>query len=160
MIRTAIPFGYLFIALFLLACFVLGICTFVWGWRRRSRPARWIGGAAIVFVIAIVFSEFAFDADIEWNPYIASDDLIIGDWTGRQGTLRLASDNTFSYHTPSQTAIGTWTRDDWNLYLRGSSYSGTMRFVQFRGSYRLMTHPPDDPDAWNGDLGLQLAKQH
>jgi hypothetical protein len=160
MIRTAMPFGYLFIALFLLAWFVLGICIFVWGWRRRSRPARWIGGAAVDIVTAIVLSEVAFDAALEWAPSITSDDLVIGTWTGGSETLTLASDNTFSYHTRSQTSTGTWTRDDWNLSLHGASYSGTMRFVEFRGMYRLMTHPPIDPDAWDGDLGLHLAKKH
>ena len=45
MIRTAIPFGYLFIALFLLAAFALGSGMFVVGLRQRSAYWRWVGVA-------------------------------------------------------------------------------------------------------------------
>ena len=158
MIRTAIPFGYLFIALFLLAAFVAGVVALVVGLRRRSARARWLGAALCAFVVIVIVTEVAYDSALEWNPTIGGDSQIVGTWTDQGQTITLASDHTFTYQTASQTARGTWTRDDWNLYLRGASYSGTMRFIQFHGIYRLMTHPPDDPDAWDGDLGLRLAR--
>lgn len=157
MIRTAIPFGYLFIALFLLAAFIAGLAFLVWGWRRSLR-ARWLGAALSAFVVIVVVAEIAYDSALEWNPTIGGDSEVVGTWTDHGQTITLASDHAFTYQTAAQTTHGTWTRDDWNLYLHGDSFSSTMRFVQFHGQYRLMTHPPDDPDAWNGDLGLRLAQ--
>ena len=159
MIRTAIPFGYLFIALFLLTAFVFGVSVFVRAWRRRSRGGRWLGVAIVGSVVAVIVGEIAFDAAIEWNPTIGSDTEVIGTYADGAQTVTLQSDKTFTHRTPSQTTSGTWTRDDWNLYLRGDSYSGTMRFIQVRGHYRLMTQPLGDPDTWDGDLGLQRTQK-
>ncbi len=158
MIRTAIPFGYLFIALLLLAAFVAGIAVFVWGWLRRSRLARWIGAALCACVVVLVVADVAYDSALELNPSIDNDSQILGTWTGDGQVVKLAADHTFTCQTGSQTARGTWTRDDFNLYLYGGSYTGTMRFIQFRGVYRLLPHALGDPDTWDGDLGLRLAR--
>lgn len=155
MIRTAISFGYLFIALCLLAVFIAGAGALIWGWRRRSLRARWLGAALCASVFILCAADLAFDSTLEWNPAIG-DSQVVGVWTDCHQTLTLASDYTFAYQTTGGTARGTWTREDWNLYLLGDSYSGTMRFVQFRGQQRLMTHPPDDPGTWDGELGLRL----
>ena len=50
-------------------------------------------------------------------------------------------------------------RDGCNLYLRGDAYSGTMRFVLFRGEFCLMSHPPDDPNVWDGDSPFSLDQR-
>jgi hypothetical protein len=155
MIRTAIPFGYLFIALFLFAAFVLGLVVFIWGLCRHSRLARWLGGSVVVAVPALVAAEMWFDSAQEWNPTIGSDSEIVGTYADRRETITLAPDKSFTYCAGSQISTGTWGRDDWNLYLTNSNHSSTLRFIQFRGRYRLLTHPPEDPDQWNGDLGLQ-----
>ncbi len=152
MIRTAIPFGYHFIALFLLAAFALGVGMFVVGLRRRSAYWRWVGAALCAAIVFVVAGNAAFDSAIEWNPTIASDEQIIGTWTGGGESVALAADHTFVYQAGSQTTRGTWTRNDFNLYLDGSSPNGTMRFIQFRGVYRLLPHVPNDLDAWDGDL--------
>ena len=159
MIRTAIPFGYLFIALFLLAAFVFGVSVFIRGWRRGSRGGKWLGAAMVAIVLAVIAGEIVFEVAIEWNPTIGSDTEVLGTWADRAQIVTLQSDKTFTFRTSAQTTTGTWTRDDWNLYLHGDSYSGTMRFVQFRGHYRLMTKPPEDPDMWDGDLGLQRTQK-
>ena len=158
MIRTAVPFGYLFIAIFLLGVFVVGLAAFIWGWRRRSVPTRWLGVSMCAFVIIVIVANASFDSALEWNPTIGGDSEVIGTYTDQSQTITLTSDQVFTYQTAEQTRHGTWTRDDWNLYLRSDSYSSTMRFVQFRGKYRLMTNPPEDPDAWDGDIGLEPAK--
>ena len=119
MIRTAIPFGYLFIALFLLAGFVVGVGIFIWGWRRRSRGARWLGCGLVFIVIAVAVANIWMCSALEWNPIIRSDAEVAGTWRDRDQRLALSGDKTFTYRTPSQTTSGTWTRDDWNLYLRG-----------------------------------------
>ena len=158
MIRTAIPFGYLFIALFLFAAFVAGIGILIWGWRRHSRLLRGLGCGMVGSVIAIVVANLWIDSALEWNPTIGSDAEIVGTWSDRAQKITLTSDKTFTYRTSSQLINGTWTRYDWNLYLRGDNYSATMRFVQYRGGYRLMTHPPEDPDMWDGDVGLPKTR--
>jgi hypothetical protein len=154
MIRTAIPFGYLFIALFLLAGFGFGIVSFIWGCRKHSRGAKWLGGGLVVLVSTIVAADVVFDGNLEWNPQIHNDAETAGTWADYREMLILATNSTFDYHSSTRTVNGTWTRDDWNLYLHGADFAATMRFVQFRGRYRLMTHPPGDPDMWDGDLGL------
>ena len=159
MLRTAIPFGYLFIALFLLAAFIAGIVLFVRGWRRRSAPMRWLGAGFCAGIITLVVANSAFEAALEWNPTIQTDSEVVGTWSDRAQTITLSHDHTFTYQTGAHIARGTWTRDDWNLYLRGDS-DATMRFVQFRGQYRLMTRPPGDPDTWDGDLGLPRSQQN
>ena len=155
MIRTAMPFGYLFIALFLLAAFVAGISIFVLGWRRRSRIAKLFGCGMVCTVVALIVANLWFESALEWNPTIGNDAEVVGIWADHTQKITLGADKTFTYGTSSQLINGTWTRDGWNLYLRGVNYSAAMRFVQFRGSYRLMTHPVDDPDMWDGDLGLR-----
>jgi hypothetical protein len=155
MIRTAIPFGYAFIALFLTAVFLGGIVAFILGWRFRSRVAKWSGLGIAGIVVVVVVSNVMFERSLEWNPTIKSDAEIIGTWTGHGQTVTLASNMSFRCQTPSTNYSGIWSRDDWNLYLRGDSFTYTMRFVKFRDHYRLMTHPPGDPDEWDGDLGLK-----
>jgi hypothetical protein len=157
MIRTAIPFGYLFIAMFLFAAFLLGVGLFIWGWWRRSRIAGVLGGGMVFGVIALIAVNVWYGSALEWNPTIENDAVIVGTWTDHAQTITLAANKTFSYRTSSQLTSGTWARNDDDLNLRGDNYSATMRFVQFRGVYRLMTNPPGDPDAWDGDLGLWQA---
>lgn len=162
MIRTAIPFGYLFIALFLIVILVSGICLVIWGWFclviwgwfSRSRTAQWLGVGIAGSVVSLIVYNVAIEASLEWNPIISSDAEIIGTWTGRSQTIILSLNNTFSYSTPTENTGGTWTRDDWSLHLKGG-YSGTMRFVRFLEHYRLMTNPPIDPDMWDGNIGLK-----
>jgi len=155
MFRTAIPFGYLVVALFLLAGFGFGVVIFARGWRRHSRSAKWLGGGIVALICGIVAAQVVFEGDLEWNPLIHNDTEIVGRWADHRETLTLATNSTFSYSNSARMVDGTWTRDDWNLYLHGTNFSATMRFVQFRSQYRLMTHPPEgDPDMWDGDLGL------
>ena len=108
--------------------------------------------------VVIVLGDIAFDAALEWNPEIRSDSEVLGTWADNGETITLGLDNTFTYRSPSQTTTGRWARQDWNLYLHGDDYSTTMRFVQFSGHYRLMTHPPEDPDLWDGNLGLRQRR--
>ena len=140
MFRTAVPFGYLLITLFLFAALILGIGILVWGWRRRSRKAKWIGGGLIGAIVAAVTANAAFDASLELNPNIVNDADIVGTWTNRVEVVTLTPDHTFRYRVPDHTFSGTWTRDDWNLYLHSATDGNqTMRFIQFRGNYRLLT---------------------
>ena len=149
------PFGFLFAAFFLLAGLGFGVVSFVWGCRRHSRGAKWAGAGIVALVCALVAVEVAFENDLEWNPQILADAEICGAWAGPKATLTLATNRTFNYQSSARTVSGTWTRDDWNLYLRATNYTTTMRFMQYRGQFHLLTDPPTgDPDLWNGGLGL------
>jgi hypothetical protein len=140
----------------ILAVFVVGVFFFV-RWRRHSHRVRWVGVALSALVVIFVIWQSVIDANLEWNPSISDDSQVVGTWTGRGQGITLSPDHTFIRQIDSQTGRGTWRRDDWNLYLEGASLP--MRFVQFRGQYRLLINPPGDPDNWDGDLGLRL-QQH
>jgi len=49
---------------------------------------------------------------------------ITGMWVDHQVMLTLATDHTFNYHSYAGTSGGTWSRDDWNLYLKGTNFGG------------------------------------
>lgn len=159
MFRTALPFGYLLIFLGLAAAFVIGLVLFVTGRLRRSKPVAFLGGALALVVAIAVVSDVYFDAAMEWNPEIASDTEVVGRWQDRDETVTLAPDHTFTYETKDQIVHGTWSRYDWNLRMAGNNGPLEMRFVQYNGKTHLMTRPPEDPDVWDGDLGLKLANR-
>jgi hypothetical protein len=150
--------SYLFGALFLFAGFGFGIAGFVWGCRNHSRNAKWLAGFVFLFstlgAVAVYF-EVIFERRLDLNPWINDDAEIAGTWTDNLVMLTLGTNHTFNYQDSERTFSGTWTRDDFNLYLKGSVSGGTLRFVQFQGEYRLMTHRLEGmPKMWD-DLGLR-----
>jgi len=149
--------GYIFCALFLVAGYGFSVVSFVWGCCKHSRRAKWLGGIiALICTLVTVEAalEVVFDANLEMNPWINNDAEVVGMWVDHSITLTLATNHTFNYISPARTVSGTWTRDDYNLYLNGSNFAAAMRFVQFRDRYRLMAHPLErPPNMWN-DLGF------
>ncbi len=91
---------------------------------------------------------------MEWNPSITDDSRVVGTWTDDRKTITLRGDHTFDYGSDTERFSGRWSRDDWNLRLTEEGVDSMMRFISFRDELRLMPNPPDDPDMWNGDLGL------
>jgi len=159
MIRTAIPFGYLIIALFLFAIVVIGILVFFFAGRFGFPRARWGGLVAVGLVVALVFADVAFSAKLELNPWIQSNASVIGTWSDGSQALTLTSDGSFKHETESGFTEGTWEREDWNLELHSGGNAITyMRFIQYGDELRLLTSPLGDPDTWDGDLGLRLEK--
>ena len=152
------PFGYAFAVLAVFVALTTGLCLFGTGWRRRSRELKWTGVVLVTGVIVLVGRQMVFEKWLEWNPMV-SDSEIIGQWAEGKETLSLAEDHTFNYWTPNRAIKGQWSRDDWNLHMEGEGGRFTMRIVRFRDKCRIMTHPPDEPDSWNGDLGLEKAGQ-
>jgi hypothetical protein len=162
MIQTVIAFGAPFGGLVALLALVAGVIALIWfarRWHQLPVPARWLGVALFSFIVTCTAWRMARDAALEWNPTISDDAQVIGTWADRAQSVTLHADHTFTCRIASQVARGRWKRDDWNLYLSGDSFGRTMRFVQFRGEYRLMTESPVEPDEWNGNLGLQRSQQ-
>ena len=114
MIRTAIPFGYLFIALFLGAVLLTGSALGIWGWLRRRRVALILGSAMVLGVIGLII---AFEASMEWNPSITDDSRVVGTWADDRETITLRADHTVDYRSDTEGFSGRWSRDDWNLHL-------------------------------------------
>jgi hypothetical protein len=106
MIRTAIPFGYAFIALFLITIFMGGCLIFTLGWCFRSRIAKRSGLGIAAIVVAAVVSNEMFESSIEWNPTFKSDADITGTWTGGGQMVTLASNMTFRCQSPSTNYSG------------------------------------------------------
>lgn len=95
----------------------------------------------------------------EWNPEIGSDQEITGVWTEGHDRLELSADGHYIYGTPPAIKTGTWTREGWNLYLKPGVFDQfenftLMRFIEYHGHYRILTHPPDEPDELFFDHGL------
>jgi hypothetical protein len=151
----------IFSAIPLVMAFLAGLALLAYSFITRSRRLRRFSvifmlmsaGIAAVFIIAGTIME------PEWNPKIGNDQEVVGVWTKGQERLELIADGHFVYGIPPTAKIGSWARDDWNLYLKPGVFkpgepSNVMRFIQFHGHYRILTHPPDEPDSWNHDYGL------
>lgn len=82
---------------------------------------------------------------VEFNPFIRSDDEILGKWSTNKQALMLLNDNTFSYQISGRVVTGHWTRQDYDLSLKSDSDDccNTMRFVKLYNQYFLLTDPPD-----------------
>jgi hypothetical protein len=145
-------------AFFLLVGLGFGIFSFLRGRRKRSKGLKRFGagivGLILILICILVGRDIFFDRKVELNPWINNDAEITGAWGDRNLTLTLFSNHTFTYQTLTTSVKGTWGRDDYNLYLGGTNFGSQMRFIQFRGQYRLLTHPIGDSGSWNRNLGL------
>ena len=162
MLRTAIPLGYLFIALALGGLLLVGVSCFVAGWRFKKRPLKIVGAVISLGVIGLITAEVVMDSLLEWNPLVRNDSEVVGTWQRKRSfwmdldeTLTLRADHTFEYRSDHESFTGTWQRNDWNLHIAASGVDPLMRFISFFGELRLLRRPPDDPDTWDGDLGLK-----
>src|ERR1700722_15864374 len=145
---------FLLIALNLIALTVLatGLAVVVWGIVKRSKPLKWIGAGLAGVCLVLMGGEFAcfqiMNEALEWNPSIANDEQVLGLWADAQESVDLFTDHIFFYQSPSTRVTGTWSRYDWNLYLRKEDWQLDMRFVKFLGRLELLTHPSDHQDDW------------
>ncbi|MEZ0256842.1 MAG: hypothetical protein ACAI37_16270 [Chthoniobacter sp.] len=131
-----------------------GIYLLASGWRRRSRTLKSLGAILLLFVTAVIARALIFENALEWNV-VVSDSELIGTWSDKTETLTLKSDGTFSYRTAAGSTTGQWDREDWNLNLKSEQAVISVRVVRYFHHPRIMTHPPDDPDAWDGNPGLE-----
>lgn len=154
MIRTAIPFGYLFIVLMLGAVFLAGAALAVWGWTGRRRAALVTGSLMVLSVAGLVIAQLVFESSMEWNPSIADDSHVVGTWADDRETITLRADHTVEYRSDNEAFPARWSRNDWNLHLTAEGVDSMMRFIRFRDELRLMSNLPEDPDLWDGSLGL------
>ncbi|MEI9892891.1 MAG: hypothetical protein WDN28_02980 [Chthoniobacter sp.] len=134
--------------------FVAGIALLVEGWRRRSRWLKVSGGIVLALLVILIGRELILEGAMEWNPALFDEELL-GTWRDRDEILTLAADHTFSYHRSEENLTGRWNRDDWNLELQSENAAWTARLVRYFHHLRIMTHPPDDLDAWDGNPGLK-----
>lgn len=155
MIYTAIPFGYLLIYGFLFGCVLAGLILLGRAIFKRKIALGAFGLAMCLLAGGLVAIDICLNAKLDWNPKIESDAVVIGYWADKNRALLIKADQTFKYTEGLRTFQGTWNRDDFNLYLRSPSENKTMRIIRNGTLLRIMTAPPEDPDSWNGDLGLR-----
>jgi len=107
---------------------------------------------AISIPISLVTYREITTPDIEWNPLIKSEQVIIGNWYGVNETLVLNADHTFLL-----THNG-WNLDDWNLtfeYYSSNTPYDYLRVIYHSDSYHLVKGTLDkDPDVWNYENSL------
>lgn len=154
------PFGHLIMMLFWGVVFSGGVLLFLLGRWLRKRSLQLIGGSIVTLVVALVVRDVVVDSQTDWNPLFAPDSEIAGTWSDSREKMILHPDHTFTYHSGKDRFSGTWSRQDWNLYLHLKSRAEhrEMRVIRYFGKLRLMTHPPEDPDSWDGNVGLKLQK--
>lgn len=157
MFSTSIPFGYSLIMIFLFMVFVAAVGLAINGFVCHLKRRFLLGSVGAMMVVGLITFDLLLDSWLELNPLIASDTVIIGTWSNADEKIELHIDHHFRYTRHGKTIEGTWQRDDWNLRIIPSWH--LMRFIQFRGEYRLLTHPPQDFDAWDHDFGLEKVSK-
>ncbi|MDB6007703.1 MAG: hypothetical protein JWR15_4690 [Prosthecobacter sp.] len=165
MFRTAIPFGYLFIMIFLGGVFIVGMTCFIWGRRTRRRPLQVMGAILSLGVVGLITADATLNSLMEWNPLVRDDKKVVGIWLRERSmwmdfseSITLHADHHFEYHSDAEGFSGRWERNDWNLHLTAEGIDWMMRFIEYSGELRLLSRPPDDPDLWNGNLGLERVQ--
>jgi hypothetical protein len=162
MFRTAIPFGYLFIMIFLGGVLIVGVTCFMFGRRTRRRSLQVMGAVLSLGVVGLIAADVIMDSLMEWNPMVRDDKRVIGTWVRERDlwmdfaeSVTLHADHRFEYHSDNEGFSGKWERNDWNLRLTAEGLDWMMRFIEYSGELRLLSRPPEDPDTWSGDLGLK-----
>jgi hypothetical protein len=79
---------------------------------------------------------------------------LYGDWHDGAQQLVLAPDSTFRLLGPVE-AQGAWSLRDADLQLDGR----VARVIEARGERRIVLEFPEDPDLWNGHLGMKRARR-
>jgi len=161
MIRTAIPFGYLFILLFVISSLLIGFAIVVFSFFKKSKPFRWFCVLSYLAYVVLIIIGVVINVtgEPEWNPVIKNDAEVAGVWTDSQHKLKLTADHHFTYRDHDVVTSGTWSRDDWNLYLKSGAPDShgaptNLRFIEYKGHYRVLTKLLLDTDEWDGDYGL------
>ncbi len=158
-IRTALPFGYLAIGLFLLCVAIIGL---VQVWRGlRTRPlnrARALTGIALLTLAGLVTAaNLVSENSVELNPIVTVADLE-GVWNDGPAALELSSDGTYSCSGGGSCAqlgaSGRWAHDgDFLLQFTRATDGRVLiqRVVRAEKELRL-TDEAKDPDMWDGVL--------
>jgi len=158
-IRAAIPFACLGVALVLLGAAIFGL---VQVWRGlRARPLnriRLLAGVALLFVVGLATTaNLIWENSVEFNPFITAADLE-GVWNDGSAALNLNSDGSYTCSGAGSCskvgAVGRWTRDgDFLLRFTRASDGQVLiqRVVSTERGLRL-TNEVGDLDMWDGVL--------
>jgi len=165
MFLKSIPFGYLIMLIALTSLVLVGTASIVFGWRTRRRFWLVLGTVLALGAIGTFTTDAVIDSLMNWNPAIRDDSEVVGVWTKDRSfwsdlseTITLNADHSFDYHSDNEHFTGKWTRIDWNLRIIAEGVDSEMRFISFSGKVRLLFQPPEDPDLWDGDLGLERVQ--
>ena len=147
-LSSGMPFGVLFILLFLVSLCTIGLVAAIrirrTGWRVAAAAVALLAGGRLALGI---MSEVLVQVDL--NPVVQPDELV-GSWREGAQTLALRADHTFQLRGPT-TLRGSWRLDDWNISLDGVK----ARVIKANGAYRIVVSFPDDADLWDGRLGFE-----
>ena len=160
--RTAIPCGYLifFLAAALACAAALGLLVigvFKKRWKLVTASAIFLGLAAVWVV-----GNIAFETALELNPIIQQADLI-GVWQSDGSRLQVNSNGTFLFSTTDEHSefgipptAGTWKFQPISTIeitdARGRRLPDLL-VISFRGRLHII-RAFEDPDMWDGSLGL------
>jgi hypothetical protein len=107
--------------------------------------------AICIAATPIIVSEIS-TPEIEWNPLIRDNKVVIGKYNDENAVLELMSDNTFIHTHGNKIYQGTWNLDDWNLTFNSRStgiQDDYLRVIYHSGAYYLVKNTYNqDPDGW------------
>lgn len=164
--RTALPFGYLGIALILGVIAISAIVLVISGIRGR-RVYRGLAGLIILgAVCALTVMDVQADERTDLNPRIASDSDLVGIWTAKGAVLDLRAKGVYACRGDGCSAVGTagrWQRvDDFKLNFVSTPPSrvpGTtvrLRVISTHGRLQLI-RASRDPDLWDGRVLFEMV---
>jgi len=131
---------------FLMASAVVAACLIVLAiscWRflqhKRLSPARSLVTVLALVPVAIFIAAMGLDAGTNYNPGDASLRTMAGTYSHGDVSLELRWDGTYASHNLEGAGSGTWSHDDWNLTLHGSSLQSP-RWIHWRGSPAILPY--------------------
>ncbi|MFV1761497.1 hypothetical protein VWY69_00235 [Phaeobacter sp. A90a-4k] len=167
--RTAIPFGYLFLAVGWVVGMSALAVIMLHGIHRRKVASLGFFASSIGFCFgALIFTaNIVFPEQIEINQPFSEADLI-GSWTQGASGFVFENENvaTFSLESELRDRLGVangdghWEKSgDFNISIGNQSISqtATLRVIRSGDELRLIIEDFEDWDMWNGDLGFRKS---
>ena len=135
---------------------VMQIWVWAWGKKRYGvNKSQNIAAFVAMSLASIPALLLIFDVittpDVEWNPYVVSDNVISGRWIDEGEVLILRKDGTYKFTGSKKHGEGSWSRDDWNVTFTSSinmPYT-YLRVIKYSGQYHLIKGAESgDSDSW------------
>lgn len=165
-VRTAVPFGYLLLAVgWVVGTSALAVIMLCGIHRRKVASLGFFASTAVFcFGVLIFVANIVSPVRLEFNPLFSEDDLI-GSWVQGTSGFDFESESvaTFSLEPELRNRLGVSNGDgywektgDFDISIGNESISQTaiMRVVRHGDELRIIIQDFSDLDMWDGDLGF------
>lgn len=166
-VRSAIPFGYLLLALGWIVGMSALAVVMLRGIRRRNFASLrfFVSAAGFCFGALIFVANIVFPDRLEFNPLFSVEDLI-GSWAQGASSFDFENGNTATFFLEPElrnrlgvsNGGGYWEKSgDFSISIGNQSVSQTaiLRVVRYEDELRIIIQDFSDLDMWDGDLGFR-----